>query len=79
MNDDPEAGASNLTLDLSPDERHTLIQLLRRTIDEDRYPLSPRLAVLRAILAKHRTVGASARATAAAEAVDAPHPRRRRR
>jgi hypothetical protein len=39
-----------MTLDLTDDETAALTQLLRRTIDEDRYPLSPRLAPLRAIL-----------------------------
>jgi hypothetical protein len=41
-----------MTLDLTDDETAALAQLLRRTIDEDRYPLSPRLAPLEAILAK---------------------------
>jgi hypothetical protein len=39
-----------MTLDLT--EGAALVQLLHRTIDEHRYPLSPRLAPLRAILAK---------------------------
>jgi hypothetical protein len=38
--------------DLTDDETRALIQFLRRTIDEYRYPLSPRLAPLKAILAK---------------------------
>jgi hypothetical protein len=41
-----------MTLDLTHDETRTLAMLLRRTIDNDRYPLSPRLATLRAILEK---------------------------
>jgi hypothetical protein len=41
-----------LTLDLNDDEAAALARLLRRTIDDDRYPMSPRLAPLRAILAK---------------------------
>ncbi len=41
-----------MTLDLTDDETAALARLLRRTIDEDRYPLSPRLAPLKAILAK---------------------------
>jgi hypothetical protein len=41
-----------MTLDLSDDETAALARLLRRTIDESRYPLSPQLAPLKAILAK---------------------------
>ena len=41
-----------MTLDLTDDETAALVQLLRRTIGDDRYPLSPRLAPLKAILAK---------------------------
>jgi hypothetical protein len=41
-------------LDLSDEEAAALVELLTRTIDEDRYPLSPRLATLRGILAKLR-------------------------
>jgi hypothetical protein len=41
-----------MTLDLTDEEKLALIRLLRRTIDDERYPLSPRLAPLKAILAK---------------------------
>jgi hypothetical protein len=41
-----------MTLDLTEDETAALARLLRHTIDEDRYPLSPRLTPLKAILAK---------------------------
>jgi hypothetical protein len=41
-----------MVLDLSDDEAAVLVQLLRRTINDDPYPLSPRLAPLEAILAK---------------------------
>jgi hypothetical protein len=41
-----------MVLDLSDDEAAALAQLLRRTINDDPYPLSPRLAPLKAILAK---------------------------
>jgi hypothetical protein len=37
---------------LTADEKTVLTALLRRTIDDDRYPLSPRIGVLRGILAK---------------------------
>jgi hypothetical protein len=43
-----------MTLDLTADEAFALAQLLRRTIDDDPYPLSPRLAPLKAVLAKLR-------------------------
>jgi hypothetical protein len=37
---------------LTQDEKTALAALLRRTIDADRYPLSPRISTLRDILAK---------------------------
>ena len=37
---------------LSDDEKAALVELLKRTIDADRYPFSPRIGVLRGILAK---------------------------
>jgi hypothetical protein len=41
-----------MTLDLSDQETDALARLLRRTIDDDHYPLSPRVQTLKAILAK---------------------------
>jgi hypothetical protein len=41
-----------MVLDLTDDEALALAQLLRRTIDDDHFPLSPRLAPLKAILGK---------------------------
>ena len=41
-----------MTPDLSEDETRALADLLKRAIDDDRYPLSPRIQRLRAILAK---------------------------
>jgi hypothetical protein len=41
-----------MVLDLSEAEAADLVQLLRRTINDDPYLLSPRLAPLKAILAK---------------------------
>ena len=41
-----------MNLELTPDQTEALIQGLRKLIDDDRYPLSPRHAVLREILAK---------------------------
>jgi len=41
-------------LELTEDETAALVTLLTRTIDGDRYPLSPRIRALTAILAKLR-------------------------
>jgi hypothetical protein len=41
-------------LDLTDDEKTALIRELDRIIDDDRYPLSPRIQTLKAILAKLR-------------------------
>ena len=43
-----------MTLDLTDEEIATLARLLSQTIDSDRYPLSPRIQTLRAILGKIR-------------------------
>jgi hypothetical protein len=39
-------------LDLTDDEHSALVRLVRSAIDEARYPLSPRVKMLRAILEK---------------------------
>ena len=41
-----------MPLDLTDDENAALIELLRGTIDRDRFPLSPRMRPLRSILEK---------------------------
>jgi len=41
-------------LDLTEEETGALAKLLSRTIDDDRYPLSPRVQNLKGILAKIR-------------------------
>lgn len=41
-----------MTLDLTDDEAVALVRCLRHAIEDDRFLLSPRLAPLRAILAK---------------------------
>jgi hypothetical protein len=41
-----------MMLDLDDHETEALAGLLRRTIDDDHYPLSPRVQTLKAILAK---------------------------
>ena len=43
-----------MTLDLTEEETGALASLLSRTIDDDRYPLSPRIQILKGILAKIR-------------------------
>jgi hypothetical protein len=43
-----------MTIDLSDPETDALATLLRRAIDHDRYPLSPRIQTLKAILGKIR-------------------------
>lgn len=41
-----------MQIDLSDEEAAALLALLNRTIENDRYPLSPRIQILRGILAK---------------------------
>jgi hypothetical protein len=41
-----------MQLDLTDEEAGALLRLLNRTIEEDRYPLSPRISTLRHIRAK---------------------------
>jgi len=41
-----------MTTDLTEDDKAALIELLRETIASDRFPLSPRIKRLRAVLAK---------------------------
>jgi hypothetical protein len=43
-----------MMLDLTDEETDALARLLSRTIDDDRYPLSPRIQSLKGILAKIR-------------------------
>jgi hypothetical protein len=43
-----------MTLDLTEEETGALARLLSRTIDDDRYPLSPRIQILKGILVKIR-------------------------
>jgi len=44
-------------LDLTDDENLALLNLLVETIEADRYPLSPRIRLLQAILAKCGEIG----------------------
>jgi hypothetical protein len=43
-----------MTPDLTDEEAAALVRLLSDTINNDRYPLSPRIQILKAILAKLR-------------------------
>jgi hypothetical protein len=43
-----------MQIDLTEDETAALARLLTNTIDADRYPLSPRIQLLKGILAKIR-------------------------
>ena len=44
--------SQEMTLELTAEEHQALVRLLRRSIDEDRFPLAPRHAPIRAVLAK---------------------------
>jgi hypothetical protein len=48
---------SEVQLDLDDDESRALLNLLIDAIEADRYPMSPRIRVLRDILAKFGDVG----------------------
>jgi hypothetical protein len=43
-----------MMLDLTEEETDALARVLSRTIDDDRYPLAPRIQTLKAILTKIR-------------------------
>jgi hypothetical protein len=53
--------------DLSDDDKAILAELLRDTIAADRFPLSPRIRRLKAILDKLRAAGAASGANTGAE------------
>jgi hypothetical protein len=50
-----------MQLDLTDAETLALLNLLTETIEADRYPLSPRIQTLRAILAKFGPMGPASR------------------
>jgi hypothetical protein len=60
--DVPATNSAMMTLDLTDDEKRALAVELKRTIAEDRYPLSPRIRTLQAILAKVEPPSTVARA-----------------
>ena len=57
-----------MQLDLTDEETRALLNLLMETIEADRYPFSPRIQLLRQILAKFGEMGPK----------PPPPPRRRR-
>jgi hypothetical protein len=59
-----------MILDLTDEETEALARLLRQTIDDDRYPLSPRIRTLKATLAKIRPEPARALAAAAGRPIE---------
>jgi hypothetical protein len=68
-----------MVLDLSDDEAAALSQLLRHTINDDPFPLSPRLAPLKAILAKLNPPQPPSGTAVPLQARDAPSAAGRRR
>jgi len=56
-----------MNLDLTDEQSAALIGLLSRAIDDDHYPLSPRVLVLKEILAKLRPERETRTATAVAK------------
>jgi hypothetical protein len=46
-----------MQLDINEEETRALLNLLMETIENDRYPFSPRIQLLRAILAKFGEMG----------------------
>jgi hypothetical protein len=68
-----------MVLDLSDDEAAALAQILRRTINDDPYPLSPRLEPLKTILAKLNPPQPPSGSAPPLQARDAPSGAGRRR
>jgi hypothetical protein len=62
-------------LDLSDEETLALLNLLVETIENDRYPMSPRIRLLQAILAKCGAVGGISPQLAARLRRHLRHPR----
>jgi hypothetical protein len=65
-----------MNLDLTDDETAALARLLRHAIDDDRYPLSPRLVPLKAVLAKLEPAQPRPELPPPLKACDAPRRRR---
>jgi hypothetical protein len=67
-----------MQLDLTDEETFALLNLLVDTLDADRYPMSPRIRLLREILAKFGEVGGLPPELAARLRRYAPPPQARR-
>jgi hypothetical protein len=65
--------------DLNDEDIEVLVRLLRKAIDGDRYPLSPRAQTLRAILEKLRPAPARPAASPEPRVYAPPRATRRRR
>jgi hypothetical protein len=68
-----------MQLDLTDEETLALLNLLTETIENDRYPLSPRIRTLRDILAKFGPMGPAPRPPARPPTPEERDPRRRPR
>jgi hypothetical protein len=68
-----------MQLDLTDEETLTLLNLLVEVIEADRYPLSPRISMLRAILAKFGPMGPAPPPPARPPTPEERDPRRRPR
>ena len=64
-----------MTLDLTDEETLALLNLLVETIEADRYPYSPRIRVLQAILAKCGEIGGLPPELCASAAPEVDHSR----
>jgi len=70
-----------MQLDLTEEETRALVTLLTATIENDRYPFSPRIRTLRGILAKLASMAPPPAGPPTADERDPsqrPHPRSRR-
>jgi hypothetical protein len=67
-----------MQLDLSDEETLALLNLLVETIEADKFPLSPRVQILRAILAKFGPLGPAPPPPARPPTPEERDPRRRR-
>ena len=68
-----------MRLDLTEEETLALLNLLTETIEADRYPFSPRIRVLRGILAKFGQMGPAPPPPARPPIPEERDPRRARR
>jgi hypothetical protein len=68
-----------MKLDLDDEEKLALLNLLTDAIETDRYPLSPRVQVLRRILAKFGPIGPAPPRPSRPSTAEERDPRRRPR